>query len=613
MWTEAVSQGWSSDFAKPVRECFDCLYENALILQVRTDPDSTKHITDRTVPHGWKRGMSVLADVQEVFACAGHAVVEKHEQEHEPASAEPVIEKREQEHELAVAEPPHKKQRTRVARHHIQWFLSLANRLHVHGWKKKDVFMNCQRWCPEIFGNVHADTVYRWKLDGPGGCRGRPKKITGAVAEKLTVLTHDMLRQGSCVSLDIMRTLFQDLCKKEGLEVRLSREWVRAFLVSIDLSFKAAAQRSGPKVWTLPDKVVLTKRFIMKIAFLLDTWGLDWTRTYNFDETCLSLSPTGSHGWWWKGKNEKPEFQRPSKQAVTVTLVTSPVRAQVAAQCIFHGTTERVVPDLATDVWMTCSHNHWASTETLRQLFSKMEGMVNEHTPGQDFAVLMDMAPIHVSAETKQMLQEEFAHIRVIMIPPHTTSFLQPCDVGLMRPFKSTIRRTACKNYARAIYNNTDDIGIVQPTAVPDLRANLVRLIETGVHALERDRRFEFAWNHLRSYDELWGPLLDEARQLHAAGQLFEEVREEQEEEVPETVAMLAEPEEQDMDDHESNASSDVAQDHMTDPEVEWLEPPVEAPVETPAQRMSHFLALRLVWGSPSARDLRQAAACSQE
>ena len=82
---------------------------------------------------------------------------------------------------------------------------------------------------------------------------------------------------------------------------------------------------------------------------------------------------------------------------------------------------------------------------------------------------------------------------------------------------------------------------------------------------------------------------------MRAAGQLFEEVREE----VPETVAMLAEPEEQDMNDHESNASTDVAQDHMRDSEVEWLEPPV--------------LALRLVWGSPSARDLRQAAACDQE
>ena len=33
--------------------------------------------------------------------------------------------------------------------------------------------------------------------------------------------------------------------RREGLEVRLSREWVRAFLVSIDLSYKSAAQRRG--------------------------------------------------------------------------------------------------------------------------------------------------------------------------------------------------------------------------------------------------------------------------------------------------------------------------------------------------------------------------------
>ena len=105
---------------------------------------------------------------------------------------------------------------------------------------------------------MHADTVYRWKRDGSGWGDGKPKKINGAVAEK--------------------RALFQDLCEKDGLNVQLPREWVRAFLISIDLSFKAAAQRSGPKVWTLPDKVLLTRRFIVKIAFLLDEWGLDWTR-----------------------------------------------------------------------------------------------------------------------------------------------------------------------------------------------------------------------------------------------------------------------------------------------------------------------------------------------
>ena len=61
---------------------------------------------------------------------------------------------------------------------------------------------------------MHADTLYRWKLDGLGGCRGRPKKITRAVAEKLTVLTQDIFRQGSSVSLEIMRTYSKTFARK---------------------------------------------------------------------------------------------------------------------------------------------------------------------------------------------------------------------------------------------------------------------------------------------------------------------------------------------------------------------------------------------------------------
>ena len=37
-------------FPKVGRPTLLSLYENALILQVRTDPDSTKHITDKRMP-----------------------------------------------------------------------------------------------------------------------------------------------------------------------------------------------------------------------------------------------------------------------------------------------------------------------------------------------------------------------------------------------------------------------------------------------------------------------------------------------------------------------------------------------------------------------------------
>ena len=95
--------------------------------------------------------------------------------------------------------------------------------------------------------------------------------------------------------------------------------------------------------------------------------------------------------------------------------------------------------------------------DTLRQLFSKMEAMLNAHTPGQNFAVLMDMALVHISADTKQMLQEEFGHIRVIMIRPHTTSFLEPCDNAAKHEARNT-RHTETKRIRRRANNGSYNV-----------------------------------------------------------------------------------------------------------------------------------------------------------
>ena len=44
---------------------------------------------------------------------------------------------------------------------------------------------------------------------------------------------------------EVVPGYLRQCARREGLEVRLSREWVRAFLVSIDLSYNSAAQRRG--------------------------------------------------------------------------------------------------------------------------------------------------------------------------------------------------------------------------------------------------------------------------------------------------------------------------------------------------------------------------------
>eukprot|EP00971_Amphidinium_carterae_P112586 2229707-Amphidinium_carterae.1 len=90
--------------------------------------------------------------------------------------------------------------------------------------------------------------------------------------------------------------------------------------------------------------------------------------------------------------------------------------------------------------------------------------LVNVEMPQKPFAVLMDMAPVHTSAETMNMLEEDFPWIGIIMIHPHCTSFLRPCDVGLMTPFKRAVRRTARERCAKANYiDSTTTLMLLRP------------------------------------------------------------------------------------------------------------------------------------------------------
>eukprot|EP00971_Amphidinium_carterae_P188048 3732510-Amphidinium_carterae.1 len=39
---------------------------------------------------------------------------------------------------------------------------------------------------------------------------------------------------------------------------------------------------------------------------------------------------------------------------------------------------------------------------------------------------------------------------------------------------------------------------------------------------LENEKRFDFAWKHLKAFDGTWEEMLEGARLLHSKGQLFE-------------------------------------------------------------------------------------------
>ena len=119
-------------------------------------------------------------------------------------------------------------------------------------------------------------------------------------------------------------------------------------------------------------------------------------------------------------------------------------------QIVHAGKTDAVLPE---QPWP--ERNGWATTTTLLQLTATLDGVLNPDREGQAWILLWDMASIHASEATLAAMQAAFPHIVLCFIPPHSTSYLQPCDVAVFRSFKSCIQAQASATLARSVIDGS--------------------------------------------------------------------------------------------------------------------------------------------------------------
>eukprot|EP00971_Amphidinium_carterae_P340447 6478798-Amphidinium_carterae.1 len=228
-----------------------------------------------------------------------------------------------------------------------------------------------KEWAPEAFPKaIHPDTPRRWAQLKQSGSAAetRGKKVSPVMVQKFATMTLSLIDQGTAVSVDLCVALFNRTLQNESMTARVGREWVRLFLLDMGLSNKRRAS-SGLHQHTEAQKLHVQRRVKLKIAWTQQKYDIPWGKVWNVDETSCYLLPSPNTGWYYRGKDQKPDFCQ-NKSQVTVTLCARPTGGTVLSQIIFKGSTPRclpVGPQLRHCV-CTFSETHWATESTLMQL-----------------------------------------------------------------------------------------------------------------------------------------------------------------------------------------------------------------------------------------------------
>jgi hypothetical protein len=176
-------------------------------------------------------------------------------------------------------------------------------------------------------------------------------------------------------------------------------------------------------------------------------------RVWNVDETAVRLLPLNDRGWSQSG--QRAHFVSDKKRLVTVTLACCMAGGPMLSQVIFKGLTARSLPQTPLPFGMeaTVTENHWIDIPSMRKLLLQMDAHLNPHQERAKWLLLLDVAPVHVSAAFKQLRDEEFPWILLIFVAPNMTATSQPLDRSYMFAFKRAMARSASEFFARHAVN----------------------------------------------------------------------------------------------------------------------------------------------------------------
>ncbi|HEV7738215.1 MAG TPA: hypothetical protein VGO47_12700, partial [Chlamydiales bacterium] len=112
--------------------------------------------------------------------------------------------------------------------------------------------------------------------------------------------------------------------------------------------------------------------------------------------------------------------------------------------------------------------NHWSTHKTMQELVNEIIAPYFEMKkkdlgkPVQQKPIwLIDCWTVHCSWEFLGWMKEHHPNIIVLFVPANCTGVFQPCDVGIQRALKLSIKRSSHEDVVREIAEGFTDEGIL--------------------------------------------------------------------------------------------------------------------------------------------------------
>lgn len=292
------------------------------------------------------------------------------------------------------------------------------------------------------------------------------RKLSHALLLEICNLVMALLGAGVPLSRPILIPQIVAVLELNNVVWRPSKAWyTRGLLKPMGLRWRRATHAHPAKP---VDEEGMTRKFLMRVFYVVWTYNVPRNLFLNCDETGLNLLPTPDNTYAATGAKQVYILGKGDKRQYTLLFAIS-ASGQFAGrfQLVWQNVPKQELQDtFKEDIFCSASPSHWSVPETIKVYITKLYDdyvlptiLDSGLDPArQNWVLLWDCYSVHRDADVRAWAKEKFPTLVLLFVPAGFTYLLQPLDVSVNRVLKALIANLFSKwltaNFKKQLQEN---------------------------------------------------------------------------------------------------------------------------------------------------------------